>query len=121
MARKKYIMPANEIQALVSGFMQFGPEDLYNKMKAKALMIMDKSYVLDEEFLDRAEIFLKKAREEPDNSDDSPSLKDIYYTLSFMLKRLGNEIHRKYKKENTNEERFLRVMTNDKVPKLMVK
>lgn len=123
MKREKYIMPVSEIQALVAGFVQYGPQETYIKMRSKALMVMDKAPALDEEFLDRAEILLQKAREEPDSVEEGKtSLKDIYYTLSFMLRRLAHEMHFIYIKKGKSKEnnRFLQVISNTDGPKLLI-
>lgn len=123
MKREKYIMPVSEIQALVAGFVQYGSEETYTKMRSKALMVMDKAPALDEEFLDRAEVLLQKAREEPESTEENKaSLKDIYYTLSFMLRKLAHEMHAIYVKKGKSKEndRFLRVISNADGPKLLI-
>ncbi len=122
MNRTPYIMKEEEIQALIAGFIKYGSEDIYIKMKTKALFIMDKVDDLDEEFLDRANILLMRGRKElHDNSEDS--LRDIYYTLSFMLRKLAHEIYRKYIKNGRvgDNDRFLRIISNNKeAPSLLI-
>lgn len=125
MSRVAYIMKEKEIMALVVGFIKCGPEDTYIKMKTKALFVMDKVDDLDEEFLDRSIILLSKARQEQDeDNDDSEEIshKDIYYTLSFMLRKLAHEINREYIKrgKTRNSNRFLRLVSNNKEAPLLL-
>ena len=93
-------------------------------MKDKAISIIGKTDNLDEEFLDRSETLLEKARQEPkeDVSGDEATLQDIYYTLSFMLRKLAHEMHFKYLQINNKKEsnRFLRVIVNKEAPKLLL-
>ena len=123
MNRPAYIMREEEIMALVAGFVKYGPDDIYIKMKTKALFVMDKVDDLDEEFLDRSIALLSKARREDNNiEDDEISHRDIYYTLSFMLKKLAHEIYREYikKGEDRNSNRFLRLVSNNEEAPLLL-
>lgn len=122
MNRTPYIMKEEEIRALIAGFVKYGSEDIYIKMKTKALFVMDKIDDLDEEFLDRANILLMRGRKEL-HDDNEDSLKDIYYTLSFMLRKLAHEIYRKYIKNGRirDNDRFLRIVSNNKeAPSLLI-
>jgi len=121
MNRTPYIMKEEEIQALIAGFIKYGPEDVYIKMKTKALFVMDKIDDLDEEFLDRANLLLIRGKKELyNNSEDS--LKNIYYTLAFMLRKLAHEIYRKYIKNGRlrDNDRFLRIVSNNKEAPLLL-
>ena len=122
--RNTYIMSENEIGAMVAGFIKFGPEDIYNKMRAKALLVIDKMKDLDDEFLDRAETLLVKARQESETvkENERDSLERIYYTLSFMLRKLAHEIYRKYLKkgEKRDNGRFLRLISCNKDAPLLI-
>lgn len=122
--RDRYIMPLLEIQALVAGFMNHGPEKSYELMKSKAVSIMDKVSDLDEEFMDRSETLLQKARDEQDEETDENEacMKDILYTLSYMMRKLAHEIHFKYLKqgEQRSGERFLKLVSDNKNRKLLI-
>jgi hypothetical protein len=116
-------MKVEEIQILVIGLIDNGPEETYNKMRAKAFMSIDTRSDVDEMFLDMSEILSKKAKEEVDNdNDDNPSLANIYSTLSFMLRRLAHEVYRKYIKmgDKRNNERFLRLASYNEKVSLMI-
>jgi len=117
-------MSENDIEAMVAGFIKLGPEDVYNKMRAKALLVMDKMKDLDDEFLDRSNTLLAKARQEAEatKEEDSDSLERIYYTLSFMLRKLAHEIYRKYlrKGETRDNGRFLRLVSDNKDAPLLI-
>ena len=116
-------MKIEEIQTLIAGLITNGPEDTYNRMRAKSFMSMDQKDDIDEILLDMSDAFSKKAKEELDNdSDDDPSLFNIYSTLAFMLRRLAHEIYRKYirKGEGRDNERFLRLASYNKDISLMI-
>jgi hypothetical protein len=116
-------MKVEEIQMLVSGLIEHGPEETFNKMRAKAFMSMDQKNDVDEIFLDMSETLSRKAKEELDNdSDDNPSLSNIYSTLAFMLRRLAHEVHRKYikKGEERDSSRFLRLVSYNESVSLMI-
>lgn len=123
MKRNKYIMPLSEIQALATGLIQFGYTDAYHKMLIKALSVMHKTTSLDEEFMDRSETLLQKAREST-QEEDTKNLSNIYYTLSFMLRRLAHTVHLRYIKQGKSvknkTKRFLKVITNPNPPKLLL-
>ena len=123
MVRSPYIMKVEEIQILVTGLLEHGPEETYNKMRAKAFLSMDAKNDVDETFLDMSETLSRKAKEELDNdSDEDPSLSNIYSTLSFMLKRLAHEVHRKYikKGDKRDNSRFLRLISYNEKVSLMI-
>ena len=123
MSHNSYIMRTEEIEILISGLIEHGPVETFNKMRAKAFMAMDKKNDVDEIFLDMSETLSKRAKEELDNdSDDNPSLSNIYSTLAFMLRKLAHEIYRKYIKigEERDNSRFLRLISYNKDVSLMI-
>lgn len=123
MSRNAYIMKIEEIQMLVEGFIFNGPEDTYNRMRAKAFMSMDQKNDIDEVFLDMSESLAKKAKEDIDSdNDENPSLSNIYSTLAFMLRRLAHEVYRKYieKGEKRDNSRFLRLVSCNEHVSLMI-
>jgi hypothetical protein len=116
-------MKTEEIQMLVAGLMSNGPEDTFNRMRAKAFMSMDQKDDVDEIFLDMSEALSERAKEDIESdSDENPSLSNIYSTLAFMLKRLAHEVHRKYikKGEKRDNDRFLRLVSYNENVSLMI-
>jgi len=116
-------MRVEEIQILVSGLIEHGPEETYNRMRAKAFLSMDKKKDIDEVFLDMSEALSKRAKDEIESdSDENPSLANIYSTLAFMLKRLAHEIYRKYIKlgDERDNKRFLRLISYNEKISLMI-
>ena len=123
MSRKPYIMKSEEIQTLIAGLLSYGPEETYNKMRAKALFSIDQKDDIDEMFLDMSETLLKKGREELENeTDENPSLASIYYTLSSILRKLAHEIYIKYIKQGKtrSSNRFIRLISYNKDAPLMI-
>lgn len=121
--RKKYKMKEEEIQMLVGGIMSNGPEETYNRMRAKAFMVLDEKPNVDQIFLDMSETLLEKARgENEDNAEETSPLFIIYNSLSFMLRKIGHEIYRKYIKKGVkrNDKRFLRLVSYNKDVSLMI-
>jgi len=123
MSRDTYIMKVEEIQTLIAGLITNGPEDTYNRMRAKAFMLMDQKEDADEFFLDMSETFSKKAKEDIENdSSEDPSLSNIYSTLAFMLRKLAHEVYRKYikKGDRRDNSRFLRLVSYNESVSLMI-
>lgn len=118
MSRKKYILKTEEIEALLKGIVENGPEDTYNKMKEKAYASIEKMTDLDEMFLDMSEDFLDRARIEPGDEENSKQIRDIYYILNSMLRTLAHEVYRTYKKSGKEKpgERFVRLVSFNKEP-----
>lgn len=116
--RKPYIMKIEEVQTLIAGLITNGPEDTYNKIKAKALFAMDGKGDIDDMFLDMSETLLKKGREEMEDkeAEESPTLAHVYYTLSYILRKVAHEIYIKYIKrgEARDNNRFIRLVSNNK-------
>lgn len=120
---KKYIMKEEEIQILIAGLITNGPEDTCNRMRARAFISMDQKDNIDEIFLDMSEIFSKRALDDiENNSDNDPSISNIYSTLSFMLKKLAHEVYRKYikKGDKRDNSRFLRLVSYNENVSLMI-
>jgi hypothetical protein len=113
-------MKEEEVQILVSGFMENGPEETFNRMRAKAFISMDQKNDVDEIFLDMSETLSKKAKEELGN--DNLLLFNIYNTLAFMLRRLAHEVYRKYIRmgEERDNSRFLRLVSCNESVSLMI-
>ncbi len=127
MDHKPYIMKNEEIQTLVAGIMAHGVDDTYSKMRAKAIFAMDNKENIDDMFLDMSDTLLRLAREEVDSKDknedgDSNLLSNVYYTVSYMLKRIAHEVYRNYiKKGDTRDNsRFIRLVSYNKDAPLMV-
>jgi len=122
--RKPYIMKIQEIQTLIASLVSNGPEDTYSRMRAKAFMAMSDKNDVDEMFLDMSNTLLEKGREaantsekDSDNEQDGvPSVVDVYYTLSFLLRKLSHEVYRSYIKQGKkrNNSRFLRLHSHNK-------
>lgn len=125
MVRKRYVLKVEEIEALLRGMIESGPEETYKKMKEKALSSIEKNKDLDEMFLDMSEDLLDRARIEPAEDENSKQLQDTYYLLNSMLRTLAyevNKIYRKRGKEKTGE-RFIRLISHNKeaVPSFQIK
>ena len=117
MNRKRYVLKSNEIDVIINGLIESGPNETYNKMKNKAILSMEKIKDLDEMFMDMSEDFLNRAREEPKDEGEK-KLQEIYYTLNTMLRKLAHEVHLFYKKakdkKRTSSNRFLKLIVNNK-------
>lgn len=125
MERKPYIMKVEEIQTLIAGLITHGPEDIYGKIKAKAFFAMENKDDIDDMFLDMAETLLKKGREELEEDDEdgeNPSIANIYYTLSYILRKVAHETYSKYLKlgKERDNNRFIRLVSYNKDAPLMV-
>ena len=126
MVRKSYIMKVGEIQTLIAGLVTHGPENIYTQIKAKALFAMEEKNDIDEMFLDMSETLLRKGREELESEDsedsEDASIANIYYTLSYILRKVAHEVYVKYikKGETRDNDRFIRLVSNNKDAPLMV-
>ena len=124
MTRKKYIMSPEEMETLSSGLLSDGPDEVYVRMKAMGTFAMSKKDDVDEMFLDMSEAMLEKSREEASDEENEEGIiiKKIYYTLSFLLRRLAHEIYRKYIKngKERSNNRFLRLVSDNEDALLMI-
>lgn len=122
MNHNKYIMKEEEIQILLTGLIVNGVEDTYDRMKAKALMMMDQKPDVDEILLDMSETLYKKVQNELTNENKDLSIINAYNTLSFILKRLAHKVYRKYnrKGEQRDNNRFLRLISCNKDISLII-
>ena len=121
--RTPYIMSEDEIQALIAGFISHGLDETYVRMKTRALFVMDKTDDLDQEFLDRSTTLLNRGRKElAKDDDDAIFYQKMYYTLSFMIRKLAHEIHREYIKRGKprNSERFIHLVSYNKNAPTMI-
>jgi hypothetical protein len=123
MTREPYIINTEEIQSLINGLLSWGPEETYVKIRAKMIFDMENKNDIDEMALDMSETLLKKGREElKQETEDNPSLANVYYTLSSILRRLAHEIHWRYinkKGDSRSNDRFLRLVSNNTDAPLM--
>lgn len=122
MSHNKYIMKEEEIQILLTGLIVNGVEDTYDRMKVKALMMMDQKPDVDEILLDMSETLHKKVQNELANENKDLSIINAYNTLSFMLKRLAHKVYRKYNREGEQRDnnRFLRLISCNKDISLII-
>lgn len=122
--RKKYKMRQEEISILVSGMISHGALEIYNIMKAKSFFSMDEKEDVDEMLIDMSETMLELGREHDNEIEDTIVSRNIFYTLSFILRKIGHEVNIKYNKSNTNRkssDRFLKlVYINDEPPNMMI-
>jgi len=125
MSRKKYVLKTEEIEALLRGMIENGPDETYKRMKEKALISIEKMKDLDEMFMDMSEDFLDRARTEPGEDENGKQLKDVYYILNSMLRTLAHEINRIYRKNGKGKtgDRFIRVVSlnNEAFPSFSLK
>ena len=125
MSRKKYVLKTEEIEALLRGIVENGPEETYKRMKEKALISIEKMKDLDEMFMDMSEDFLDRARTEPGEDENGKQLKDTYYILNSMLRTLAHEINKIYRKNGKGKtgDRFIRVVSlnNEAFPSFSLK
>lgn len=125
MARKKYVLKVEEIEALLRGMIENGPDETYKRMKDKALASMEKMKDLDEMFMDMSEDFLDRARTEPGSDENGKQLKDTYYILNSMLRTLAHEINKIYRKNGKDKigDRFIRLVSfnNEAFPSFTLK
>ena len=65
---------------------------------------------------------IKKIYRTIHHKDDSRFISNTYITLSFMLRKIGHEIHRKYirKGDKRENERFLRLVSYNENVSLMI-
>jgi len=103
----KKTITQEEIQTLADGLNLHGEDEIYSRMRAKAIFVMKEKDDIDEMFLDMSQDVLEKAREEEDEDK-----KSLYLTVSFLLRKLAHELYRRYTKEGKERtsERFLRVV-----------
>jgi hypothetical protein len=125
MVRKRYILKVEEIETLLKGIIETGPEETYKKMKEKALLSIEKMKDLDEMFMDMSEDLLDRARIEPAEDENSKQLKDTFYLLHSMLRNLAHEVNKIYRKNGKEKtgERFVRLISHNKeaVPSFQIK
>jgi len=115
--RTKYVLAGNEIEALVSGLAHNGPDNMYELMKGKIAVMMVTSEEMDLMLMDMQETVLQLGREvNAEESAELKQLKDMYYILASMLRRLAHESQVVYIKngKERNDERFLRLVHQDK-------
>jgi len=116
--RTPYILQEAEVQTLLHGMVNYGPEETYNRMKEKAVKAMSDNEYMDEMFMDMYEAMLKRAREfnydEEDN--DGKELQVVLYKLASMLRKVAHDVYRMYLKEgkDRNSPRFLRLVSSNK-------
>lgn len=116
MSRKKYVLKTEEIEALLRGMVENGPDETYKRMKEKALASIEKMKDLDEMFMDMSEDFLDRARIEPGEDENGKQLKDTFYILNSMLRILAHEVNKIYIKNGKEKigNRFIRLVSNNK-------
>jgi len=85
---------------------------------------MDERDDIDEMFLDMSETLLKSGREEleREHTEEDPSIANIYYTLSYMLRKAAHEVYIKYIKKGSarDNKRFIRLVSNNEDAPLMI-
>ena len=117
--RKRYNTRQEEIDTLVNAIISHGAEGAYNVIKTKALFLSDSKKDVDEMLLDMSEDMLKVGRDQLEQEDNVFST-NIYYTLSFLLRKIAHEIHRMGEKKESEDSRFLRlVWVNDEPLNIM--
>jgi len=115
--RTKYVLANNEVEALVSGLVHNGPDNMYELMKGKIAIMMATSKETALMLMDMQETILQFRREiNAEDSDEAKQTKDVYYILASMLRRLAHESQFVYIKngKERNDERFLRVIHDTK-------
>lgn len=115
--RIKYVLSGSEVEALVAGLAHNGPSNMYELMKGKIAAMMVTSEEMDMVLMDMQETILQFGREiDAEESPEMKQLKDIYYILASMLRRLAHESHFAYIKNGKlrEDDRFLRLVHDNK-------
>lgn len=116
MTRKPYTLPEQEIEILISGLMEHGDEETYNRMRDKTLSVIDKKDDLDEMLMDMYETMITRARESVVENEKDKELQNILYQLASILRILAHELYRTYIKngKGRDNERFIRLASFNK-------
>jgi hypothetical protein len=114
MNRQPYILKGEEISLLLSKLNHDGEKELYNSMKQKADFMTKSVNDLDEIFLDMSNTFVSMARDIETDSEELNEIRQLYLSLSRLLRKVGHETYRSYikcEKTDRNHERFLHIVS----------
>lgn len=111
-----YKISEDEIKIILSSVLSLGFEETYNQMRAKAFLEGEDRVSLSSDLLDISETFLEMGREEMKQGVNQ-YLINVYYTIHFLLRKLAQEVSRKFKSE---DQRLLRIISiNEEAPQIL--
>jgi hypothetical protein len=115
---RKYVLSEEEIRSLLSGIVQIGPKETYEKMKERMLAAREHEGMqdVDEMCMDMYDSMLIRARSFGCDDDDKEGqdIRATLFQIASMLRTLAHELHRTcYKNKPINTKRFLELVSHN--------
>lgn len=116
MSHRPYKLSDKEVETLMAAMLSKSKEEVYGRMKDKAIGNLDRKQDLDEDFLDMSETILKRARELSTSDTEIIVVRDAYYSLHYMLRKLAHELNMTKIKNGSppDNNRFIRLVSYNK-------